>query len=65
MKVIKIYGRDAPDWFGPYNIDLDIKEPYNMHLWLAVYMWMFMSYVLFFYRKRPITYNTIGSIIPR
>jgi len=66
VKPIKLYGRSAPSWFTPYHIDMDIKEPYNIHVWMVCYMWMFVSYVLFFYRNDSRgAYNTIGGYIPR
>lgn len=63
MKPIRIYSREAPDWFTPYKIDLDIKEPYNIHLWFAVYMLQLFSFILFFRRKKTGGFNTIGSTL--
>ena len=65
MEPIKIHMRSTPDWFTPYNVNLRINGKYNVHVWFPLYMWMFVSQILFFHRKKKDGYNTIGGKIWR
>ena len=63
MKPIKVYHRDTPEWFTPYRLDMDIKEPYNIHVWHAAYMWLFYTRIVFFWRRRKSSFMSIGDTL--
>ena len=63
MRPIKIYHRRAPDWFTPYHEDLDIEAPYNIHVWFASYMWLYVANILFFRNKKSAIFSTIGGTL--